>query len=217
MSQLRKLLSKKKKQKQQQLQKKQRNQKKQNHNKKVVIDTDTDTDIDNKYDNNANIKTHKYFLPHARLNKGQRRYCHCIMKARISKPGQHYGFCRGIAKIDFAKAKHYLQHDKAKARQHYFKINKTNCVMNYDYNDYSLREVQSFASEKGIPLFEIDNKCTGLQGKCNTTGGTTDKKKYYSKDRLVQLLTTNYIKTHTKSHSYSNADANSKKTKKTKK
>lgn len=123
-------------------------------------------------------KTHKYFLPHARLNRGQRRYCHCIMKARVSKTnGAHYGFCQGIAKNDWDKAK--TMRNKTKARQYYFTINKTNCIMNYDYNDYSLAEVQAFATEKGLPLFELD---------------ASGNKKYYPKDRLVQLLVTNYVK-----------------------
>ena len=128
----------------------------------------------------ANSKTHKYFLPHARLNRGQRRFCHCIMKARTSNPGKHYGFCQGLAKIDWAKAK--TMRNKTKARQNFFKINKTNCVMNYDYNDYSLEDVRAFAAEKGIPLFEYDAKGMPV---------------YYPKDRLVQLLVTNYIKKHT--------------------
>jgi hypothetical protein len=102
------------------------------------------------------------------------------MKARVSKPkGTHYGFCQGIAKIDWAKAK--TMRNKTKARQYYFAINKTNCIMNYDYNDYSLSEVQAFVAEKGLPLFEVD---------------ASGNKKYYPKDRLVQLLVTNYIKKH---------------------
>lgn len=134
----------------------------------------------NKY-NNTTTKTHKYFIPHARLNRGQRRYCHCIMKARVSKPkGNHYGFCQGVARVDWAKAK--TMKNKLSARQYYFNINRTNCVMNYDYNDYSLREVQAFATEKGLPIYEL-----------NSTGN----KEYYPKDRLVQILTTNYIKKHT--------------------
>lgn len=129
-----------------------------------------------------NIKTHKYFIPHARLNRGQRRYCHCIMKARISKPkGEHYGFCNGIARADWAKAK--TMKSKISARQYYFDIARTNCVMNYDYNDYSLSEVRAFATEKGIATYELDD---------------SGNKSYYPKDRLVQLLTTNYIKKHIK-------------------
>jgi hypothetical protein len=100
------------------------------------------------------------------------------MKARVSKDGgTHYGFCQGIAKNDWAKAK--TMRNKTKARQYYFTINKTNCIMNYDYNDYSLAEVQAFATEKGLPLFELD---------------ASGNKKYYPKDRLVQLLVTNYVK-----------------------
>jgi hypothetical protein len=127
-------------------------------------------------------KTHKYFLPHARLNRGQRRFCHCIMKARTSNPGKHYGVCQGLAKRDWAKAK--TMRNKTKARQNFFKLNKTNCVMNYDYNDYSLEDVRAFAAEKGIPLFEYDAKGMPV---------------YYHKDRLVQLLVTNYVKKHTTS------------------
>lgn len=149
-------------------------------------------------------KTHKYFIPHARLNRGQRRYCHCIMKARVSKPkGDHYGFCQGIARADWAKAK--TMRNKLSARQYYFDISRTNCVMNYDYNDYSLREVQAFADEKGLPLYELDS---------------TGDKKYYPKDRLVQLLTTNYIKKHTttlsKKLKRQHISPNAKKTKKAK-
>lgn len=151
-------------------------------------------------------KTHKYFIPHARLNLGQRRYCHCIMKARVSKPkGEHYGFCHGIARADWAKAK--TMRNKLSARQYYFDISRTNCVMNYDYNDYSLREVQAFAAEKGLPLYELDS---------------TGNKKYYPKDRLVQLLTTNYIKKHTtaptlsKKLKYQHLSPKEKKTKKAK-
>jgi len=165
--------------------------------------TKTNTKTNTKY-NNAATKTHKYFIPHARLNRGQRRYCHCIMKARVSKPkGNHYGFCQGIARADWAKAK--TMKNKISARQYYFDISRTNCVMNYDYNDYSLIEVRQFATEKGLPIYELDN---------------SGNKKYYPKDRLVQLLTTNYIKKHTTSSTLSkksNRQHLSPKAKKTKK
>lgn len=123
------------------------------------------------------IKTHKYFLPHARLNRGQRRYCHCLMKSRKGM-GQPYSFCNSIARKDWAKGKR----NKSQAKQYYFDIMKTNCVMNYDYDDYSLEEIQAFAQEKNIPLFST-----------TTPGGV---KKYYSKNKLVQLLVQNYLKKH---------------------
>lgn len=119
-------------------------------------------------------KSHQYFLPQARLNLGQRRYCHCLMKSRNSM-GQPYAFCTNIAKQDWTKAKS----NKSKAKQYYFNTMKTNCVMNYDYDDYSLEEVQAFAQEKNIPLFS------------NTPDGA---KKYYPKNRLVQLLVQHYLK-----------------------
>jgi hypothetical protein len=125
------------------------------------------------------IKTHKYFLPHARLNRGQRRYCHCLMKSRKGM-GQPYSFCNSIARKDWAKGKR----NKSQAKQYYFDIMKTNCVMNYDYNDYSLEEVQAFATEKNIPLFTT------------TTTSTGTKKKYHTKDKLVQLLVQNYLNKH---------------------
>jgi predicted TIM-barrel fold metal-dependent hydrolase len=124
-------------------------------------------------------KSHQYFLPQARLNLGQRRYCHCLMKSRKST-GQPYAFCTNIAKQDWEKAK--KMRVKSKSKQYYFDIMKTNCVMNYDYDDYSLEEIQAFAQEKNIPLFST-----------TTPGGV---KKYYSKNKLVQLLVQNYLKKH---------------------
>jgi hypothetical protein len=135
------------------------------------------------------IKTHKYFLPHARLNRGQRRYCHCLMKARTTKTGRTlYGFCRTIAPKPKAnnnlvannktkKSKKTKQSNKTKQNSQYvFNPLKTNCVMSYDYNDYSITEVRALCKEKGIAI--RDPK----------TGS------YWPRDRLVQMLTTAFVK-----------------------
>jgi hypothetical protein len=61
-----------------------------------------------------------------------------------------------------------------------FNPRRTNCVMNYDYNQYSLTDIQKLATERGIPL---SNPKTG---------------KPNNKTSLVQLLTNRYIIKHRK-------------------
>ena len=121
-------------------------------------------------------KGHLFFLPHARLNRGQRRYCHCLMKARTQRRGNHYSFCKGVAKADQNKSKKITP--ASRARQYQFDIAKTNCVMSYDYNDYTVAEVRAFCKEKGLPIRDPKTKT------------------YYPRARLVQLLTTHYLQKH---------------------
>ena len=117
----------------------------------------------------------KYFLPHARINRAQRKYCHCLMKTRgagtVKNP---YGYCRNIVMGQMHRGKHL---PATKRAQLWINPEKTNCVMNYAYNDYSLGEVRALCLEKGLPISEPGSSPV----------------KYYPKDRLVQLLTTNYI------------------------
>jgi len=111
------------------------------------------------------------FLPTSRLNRGQRKYCHCLMAIR-SKNIIPYGFCSSQA------YRTLKQNPNSKSLK--FNPRKTNCVMNYDYNQYSLTDVQNLAKERGIPLV---NPKTG---------------KPNNKTSLVQLLTTRYITKHRK-------------------
>lgn len=124
----------------------------------------------------------RYFLPHARLNRGQRKYCHCLMKARLSTKNP-YAACQVMRQRVAQSAK--TTKDK---RQLTFKPSATNCIMSYDYSDYTLEEVQKLAKEKGIPV----TYNTAVTNKKSTT---TQKAKYkpYSKDKLVEKITQKYI------------------------
>ena len=90
-----------------------------------------------------------------------------------------YGYCRNIVMGQMHRGKHL---PATKRAQLWINPEKTNCVMNYAYNDYSLGEVRALCLEKGLPISEPGSSPV----------------KYYPKDRLVQLLTTNYINRHRK-------------------
>lgn len=124
----------------------------------------------------SNSNGFKYFLPHARLNRGQRKYCHCIMKARLTKKNP-YGFCKTVARNIMARAARELP--ASKRSQLYVNPAHTNCVMSYSYNDYTIAEIRAFCTEKGISIYESHQN---------------GQRKYYPKDRLVQLLVTHYLK-----------------------
>ncbi len=118
------------------------------------------------------MKPAKYFLPQARLNKGQRKYCHCLMRVRANLGQKAYPVC-----------KYYASRFKVPAGEskssYWVNTQKVNCVMNYQYSDYSLKEVQAFCTEKHIPITYL------------AKDGTT---KYYSKNKLVEFLTRNYYR-----------------------
>ena len=115
----------------------------------------------------------KFFLPQSRLNKGQRKYCHCIMKSRVTAKKSMYPICyRNARRVPPGE-------NPAQYRINPF---KTNCVMNYQYSDYSLAEVQAYCKEKKIPTTYKDKQ----------TGET----KYYKKDKLVEWLIKNYMQKH---------------------
>lgn len=109
------------------------------------------------------------FLPTSRLNRGQRKYCHCLMSVRTPKQSP-YGIC----------SLQSYRTMKANPGQRAFRFipRKTNCIMNYDYTQYTLKDVQNLAAERGIPLA---NPTTGRQN---------------NKTTLVQLLTNRYITLH---------------------
>jgi hypothetical protein len=129
-------------------------------------------------DNSESVKS-KYFLPQARLNKGQRKYCHCLMKSRPTKNKGAYLVCNIMSRRT-------LKNLPAGANPAQYKFNPrwTNCVVNYQYSDYSLAEVQAFCLEKGIPVTYNDIK--------------TNARRPYRKDKLVEFLIKNYTKRHSK-------------------
>ena len=128
--------------------------------------------------NDESVKS-QFFLPQARLNKGQRKYCHCLMKSRPTHNKRAYFICKSMS----AKTQKNLP-PNANPAQYKFNPRRTNCVVNYQYSDYSLAEVQAFCREKGIPVtYTIPN---------------TNTKRPYRKDKLVEFLIRNYTKKHSR-------------------
>jgi hypothetical protein len=123
--------------------------------------------------------TSRFFLPQARLNKGQRKYCHCLMKSRPTHKKRAYFICKSMS----SRTQKNLP-SNANPAQYRFNTRRTNCVVNYQYSDYSLAEVQAFCREKGIPVtYTIPDTIT---------------KRPYRKDKLVEFLIRNYTKKHSR-------------------
>jgi hypothetical protein len=118
-------------------------------------------------------KKAKYFTPQSRLTKGQRKYCKCLMSVRASgqKP---YGICT-------ASIKKTIKRLQRKEPNQYKPgtFNKANCTLAYQYEDFSLKEVQALAKERKIPLTYKDKK--------------TGKRKYYKQNKLVEFITRDEI------------------------
>ena len=175
----------------------------------------------------------QYFLPHSRLNKGQRKYCHCIMKSRMDYLNKHFKNKSKKNKTNYKKINKVVQKNKINktnktkkrnvkllngmdlSRSHYFKCEriaknneikfkpkkkkynqfgfnkyKTNCVSNYNYDSYTLPEIQAFCLEKKISI--TYPKIIKKNGKKKRT------LKYYTKNNLVGKLISNYVKKHIK-------------------
>lgn len=110
------------------------------------------------------------FLATSRLNRGQRKYCHCLMQVRTLKKIKPYAICKNMSYV-------IMQANRGQPAFR-FKPSDTNCIMNYDYSQYTLQDVRAIARESGIPTH---NPKTG---------------KPNNKTTLVQLLTNRYISNH---------------------
>jgi len=178
----------------------------------------------------------QYFLPHSRLNKGQRKYCHCIMKSRMDYLNKHFENKSKKNKTNYKKINKVIQSNKTNktnkvnktkkrkikllngmdmSRSHYFKCEriaknneikfkpkkkkynqfgfnkyKTNCVSNYNYDSYTLPEIQAFCLEKKISI--TYPKIIKKNGKKKRT------LQYYTKNNLVGKLISHYVKKHIK-------------------
>ena len=110
------------------------------------------------------------FLATSRLNRGQRKYCHCLMQVRTQKRIKPYAICKNMS--------YGIMRANQGQPSFRFKPRETNCIMNYDYSQYTLHDVQALARESGIPTH---NPKTG---------------KSNNKTTLVQLLTNRYIGNH---------------------
>lgn len=137
-----------------------------------------------KDDTNKKYIKPNYFITQSRLNRGQRKYCHCIMKLRSKNKTKkqinnksHYPVCKKLTN-DFA-----VQYQKNMNLKSYdynpyqYNLNKTNCIMNYDYSNYPLKDIQGLCQEKGISI----------------SFKSKDKEQPYSKDKLVDKLVKNYL------------------------
>lgn len=140
--------------------------------------------------NNAKKDKKQYFVAHSKLNKVQRKYCKCIMKIRpelknIAKKSKTkkkitknspYGLCyysiRKNMKLDGSPQKKQKFETKLRRR-------KLNCTMNYNYDAFSLEEVQKMAEDFDIPI--------------KYTSKSNGKNKYFSKATLVGRLTNKYL------------------------
>ena len=114
-------------------------------------------------------KSEKYFTGQARLTKGQRKYCACLMHVR-AKGLNPYGICR--ASILKAKAK-AVSKDKNQYKGD--TMFKGNCTMSYNYDKYTDAEIKALAKEKKITLSYKDRN--------------TGKRRLYSRDKLVEKIT----------------------------
>jgi hypothetical protein len=129
-----------------------------------IIKTDTQ-----KKDNKPSQRQ-SLFLATSRLNRGQRKYCNCLMQVRTQKKIKPYGICRNMS--------YRIMQANRKQPAFRFMPQKTNCIMNYDYSQYTLADVQALARESGIATH---NTKTGKQN---------------NKTTLIQLLTKRYIIKH---------------------
>ncbi len=141
-------------------------------NKKDGLDKQTEEDGNREKQFNTGIIKENVspFLSTSRLNRGQRKYCHCLMQVRTQKKILPYGICK---KMSYRKMIANLNNSGFK-----FKPQNTNCIMNYDYSKYSFTDVKNLAKERGIPIY-------------NTKTGRLN-----NKNTIVQLLTKKYIEKH---------------------
>jgi hypothetical protein len=131
--------------------------------------------MSNNKTNNSLIKTKKakYFTPQSRLTKGQRKYCKCLMHVR-GKGQNPYGICTAVISKT-AKRLRRVEPNQYKPGT----FNKANCTLAYQYENFTLKEVQALAKERKISITYID-KASG-------------KRKYYKQNKLVEFITRDEI------------------------
>lgn len=153
---------------------------------KKIINTKKNNNKENTKSKNLenNIQTN-YFISQSRLNRGQRKYCHCIMKLRstaktkkLSSNKSHYPVCKKLVRDCALQFQKNMKLNPKDYNPYKYDINKTNCVMNYDYSKYNIKDIRAFCQEKGISI-SFNNK-DGV-------------KQTYSKEKLVEKLVKHYL------------------------
>lgn len=150
-----------------------------------------ETKINKDYNPNKN-----FFIPSSRLNKAQRKYCHCLMNVRRESFRNPYGMCINILKSD--NLVNYSKPDfktlkknksqKKKYNKDQFNPNYTNCLLNYDLYKYNIRQIRLLAEEKDIKIYWINN----------------GKKQFYKKNTLINKIIENYLNSKNKNKNESN-------------
>ena len=130
------------------------------------------------YKNNASYQKTNLFLPTSRLNVSQRKYCKCLMNVRKSAKNP-YPICiwalKKTKRVNFNKTSKTKKTKKSKRE---FNPTRTNCILNYDYTKFDLKDIQLLAKERKIPISYVDKK---------------NKRKQYKKETLVHKLINNYL------------------------
>ena len=124
---------------------------------------------------NSNSQKHNLFLVSSRLNIPQRKYCKCLMSVRRSKKNP-YPICiysmRSTNRVNYSLK-------STKGITHQFNPARTNCILNYDFTKFPLKDIQLLAKERKIPITYLNK---------------TKKRVEYKKETLIHKLTTNYLK-----------------------
>lgn len=129
--------------------------------------------------NNAKYQKTNLFLPTSRLNLPQRKYCKCLMSVRRAAKNP-YPICiyslRQTNRVNYNKT---TTSKKTKKSKNQFNPARTNCLLNYDYTKFDLKDLQLLAKERKIPItYQTKNK----------------KQKPFKKETLIHKLTENYLK-----------------------
>ena len=143
--------------------------------------------------NNSLSQKRNFFLPTSRLNISQRKYCKCLMSVRRTNKNP-YPICitalRSTNRVNFNKTPNSK---KTKKNKKQFNPALTNCILNYNFTNFDLKDIQNLAKERKIPVSYLDKN---------------KKRKQYKKETLIHKLVSNYL---------NNKKTKSKKSKKSKK
>lgn len=110
----------------------------------------------------------------SRLNLTQRKYCSCLMKVRPkTQKNAAYPICYNSIKNSYKK-----YNSTKRPFEKSINLKKLNCLFNYDFNKYNLKDIQSLAKEKDISIkYKKNNKYV-----------------YYNKNTLIKKIKNIYFK-----------------------
>lgn len=133
------------------------------------------TNTKSKSKTKSKTKKENLFLVTSRLNIPQRKYCKCLMSVRKTQKNPYPICIHSLRKTNLVN--YTLKSTKKTKTQ--FNPSRTNCILNYDLEKFTLEDVQLLAKERKIPITYLDKK---------------KKRKPYQKNTLINKLVTNYLK-----------------------